>query len=385
VCVVSLGIGMAPVIAVPYASHAVMTVATKPPGVVTEGLVAVLRTRSGPRDDGDATSRWSYADFIDLRAADTGLTITGWTNGPIKYTSGPGGRAEHMSATFVSANYFQTLGVALARGRRFDDAVDDRLLTEPVVVVAYRFWQERLDADPDIIGTPVILDGVPHVVVGVTSDGFGGDSALDGRQLFLPLERHPLLRDRNAEADALRADRSTDWVHLYGRLDPGVDVAQASARVSAVTSSLARQYPATNEFMAGVVAPYNGMGPEFRRFLTRLQVVALTLTGVVLLVVCANISGMMLVRNAMRERELSIRQAIGASRGRLIRTILSEALVLAAMGGTLAALVLFNAPPTVAWLLGTRIEAQFEEALEVDLFMVVVCAGCCFVASFSFG
>src|SRR5688572_13588949 len=105
VCVVSLGIGMAPVIAVPYASHAGMTLAMEPPGVVTDGLVEVLRTRSGLRD---ATSSWSYADFMDLHAADTGLTITGWTNGPTEYTSGPGGgRAEPLSATFVSAKYFQ--------------------------------------------------------------------------------------------------------------------------------------------------------------------------------------------------------------------------------------------------------------------------------------
>jgi putative ABC transport system permease protein len=383
VCVVSLGIGMSPVIAVPYAAHVVMTAATKPPGVVTEGLVEVLRTRAG---SGDATSSWSYPDFIDLRTADTGLTITGWTNGPIKYATGPGGgSAENMSATFVSASYFRTLGATFARGRGFDDTVDDRLLAEPVVVVTSRFWQERLDGAPDIIGTRVILDDVPHLVVGVTEEGFAGDSAIDGRQLFLPLERHPRLRDRDAEADALRADRSTDWVHLYGRMAAGVDVAQASARLSAVASSLARQYPETNELAGAAVAPYDGMGVQLRQSLTRLQVVALTLTGIVMLVVCANISGMMLVRSAMRERELSIRQAIGASRGRLIRALLSEAVVLATMGGTLAAFVLFNAPPTVAWLVGTRIPARFEEALRVDFFMIAVCAASCLVASLACG
>ena len=124
-------------------------------------------------------------------------------------------------------------------------------------------------------------------------------------------------------------------MHIHGRLSPGVSVAQASAAVSAVTSRLAKQYPATNEFKAGIVVAYHPSGNLSVLSSWRLQAVALTLTGAVLLVVCLNISGMMQVRSAMRERELSIRQAIGASRGRLVQYLLSEAIMLAGLGGAL--------------------------------------------------
>ena len=116
-----------------------------------------------------------------------------------------------------------------------------------------------------------------------------------------------------------------------------------------------------------------------------LQAVALTLTGAVLLVVCLNLSGMMQVRSAMRERELSIRQAIGASRLRLARHLLAEAVLLAAVGGTLASLVLFNAPTVVSRLSGQPIPVQFQDALKVDLSMVAICIGLCLLTSLVFG
>ena len=127
-------------------------------------------------------------------------------------------------------------------------------------------------------------------------------------------------------------------------------MAQASAAVAAVTSQLAKEYPATNELKAGIVEAYDPAGVLDRSQSADLQAVALTLTGTVLLVVCLNISGMMQVRSAMRERELSIRQAIGASRGRLVQHLLSEAIVLAGLGGTLGSVVLFNIPSVLSWL-----------------------------------
>ena len=143
-------------------------------------------------------------------------------------------------------------------------------------------------------------------------------------------------RFSSADADKnFRADRAKEWLNIHGRLSPGVSVEQASAAVAAVTAQLAKAYPATNEFKAGIAGAYDPLGilqrPQFRI----IQTVGLTLTGMVLLVVSLNISGMMQVRGAMRERELSIRQAIGASRGRLVQYLLSESIVLAGAGGRL--------------------------------------------------
>lgn len=374
VCVVSLGIGMAPVIAVPYASHVVNRAMT-PPSVRTDGLVEIYTPALGPRP---AASNWSYADFLDLRAADTGTAIAAWANGESLYAiETPGGvETQSIPTKFVSASYFSTFGATLAPGPGFEAAMDDPLRAEPVVILGRSFWQHRLDGDPNIVGTSLRLDGVPHVVVGVAPA-----LAFDERELFMPIERHPLLRERDADADTVRADRSHEWIHLHGRLAPGVSIAQANAAVSAVTSRLATQYPATNEHKAGAVAAYDPVGvlqrPQFRI----LQTVAQTLTGMVLLVVCLNISGMMLVRYAMRERELSIRQAIGASRGGLIRHLLSEAIILAALGGTLAALVLFNSPPLLVWLSGEAVPAQLQDAMRVDAYVLAACVIICLITS----
>src|SRR5262245_7271143 len=308
VCIVSLGIGMAPVIAIPYLAR----IPRMPPrGVNTEGLVEVITTTVGPRR---ATNSWSYADFMDLRNSETGIAMIGWATAPNKITL-PGGRKMAMWPMYVSAGSFRTIGVPLGRG-----AVSLNQ-TDAVVIVGYQFWQNNLSSDPEIIGKTLKLDDVPYVVVGIAPDQFTGHLGLQGRELFVPLERYPLLiADSNA-----RLDRGKEWLHIHGRLSQGVSVAQASAAVSGITSQLARAYPTTNELKAAIVEAYDPIGVLDRSQFLAIQALALTLTGVVLLVVCLNISGMMQVRSAMRERELSIRQAIGASRLRLARYLIAEA------------------------------------------------------------
>jgi putative ABC transport system permease protein len=370
VCVVSLGIGMAPVIAIPYGFR-VFT--TPPPGVNTEGLVELVTTPLGPRR---ATDRWSYPDFINLRDADTGVSMTGWATGQTEVALQASGDVKTSSPTmFVSSNYFKTIGVALARGQGLTETAD------PVVILGYSFWQHRLGADPDIVGKPLTLDGVPHLVVGIAPYPFAGHLGEQDAELFVPLERHPrLLGDKNA-----RFDRVIEWVHVHGRLSPGVGMAQASAAVSAITSRLAGQYPATHEFKAGVVAAYHPMGSLESADLAVITAVWQAMTVMPLLVVCLNLSGMVQVRSAMRERELAIRQAIGATRRRLIQHLLAEAVLLAAVGGSLASLVLFNILPVASWWLDEPIPASMQEVLRVDLSMIAICVGVCLATSLVFG
>jgi predicted permease len=382
VCVVSLGIGMAPVIAIPYVSR--LTTLT-PPGVNTEELVELVTTSVGPRQQ---TQHWSYPDYVDLRDANTGITLIGWVGGQSEITfQATGGSKMRASTMFVPANYFKTLSVALVRGAGFDASADDALRSEPVVVLNYEFWQNHLSAAPDIVGKAITMDGIPHVVVGVAPDRFGGHLGFTGWDLFVPLERHPRLLARTAadtEAN-VRADRSKEWLNIHGRLSPGVSVQQANAAVVAVTARLAQAYPATNEFKAGIAGAYDPLGILQRPQLRIMQTIGFTLTGMVLVVVSLNISGMMQVRGAMRERELSIRQAIGASRLRLAQYLLSESVVLAGAGGTLASIVLFNIPSLLPWLTDDPIPPQIAEALAVDVPMVAICVGLCLFTSLVFG
>lgn len=380
VCVVSLGIGMVPVIAVPYVLRVTRT---PPPGIKTDGLVEVVTTPRGPRAASDA---WSYPDFIDVRAAATGVSISGWTGAPgkIKLQTPAGVETKSVATMFVSANYFTTVGAALARGPGFSEAVDSPSNAEAVVIAGYTFWQKELGADPDVVGKTITLNDVPHVVVGIAPERFDGHLFLHGKELFVPLEQHPRLRNRSPE-NTVRSDRSNEWIFVIGRLPAGAGLAQATAAVAAVTSQLAKQYPSTNEFKAGIVAPYHPSGYLHRTQFLMLQAVALTLTGTVLMVVCLNISGMMQVRSAMRERELSIRQAIGASRARLVRYLLSEAIILAGLGSVLASIVLFNIPSLLAWKAGFPLPDQLRDALRPDLSLIAICVGLCLFTSLVFG
>ena len=243
VCIVSLGIGMVPVIAVPYLARIPRT---PPPGVNTDGLVEIITTANGSRP---ATNSWSYPDFMDLRNSDTGIAIFAWATAPSEIKL-PGGLKMALWPMYVSADYFKTLGVPLARGPGFDGQ------TDAVVILGYQFWQNHLSSDPEIIGKTLKLDNVPYVVVGIAPNQFQGHLGLQGRELFVPLERYPLLlTDSNA-----RFDRGKEWLHIHGRLSQGVSVAQASAAVAGVTARLAKEYPATNQLKAGIVEAYDPLG-----------------------------------------------------------------------------------------------------------------------------
>ncbi|HEX8030950.1 MAG TPA: ABC transporter permease [Vicinamibacterales bacterium] len=373
VCVASLGIGMVPVIAIPYASR----LSWMPPaGVHTDRLVELDTRTVGPHL---ATSEWSYPDFEDLRAADTGMTLVGWTGGGVSVEA-PGVQRTRAQALFASRNYFTTLNVSLLSGADFDPASE-----EPVVILGYRFWQDRLGANAEMVGKSITINGVPHRVIGIAPDQFTGHNGFQGSQLFLPLERHPNIQAPSDPSLNFRTDRAREWINIHGQLASNVSVKEASAAVALVTSRLSKNHPATNEFKAGVAVAYDPIGALTRPQFRIIQTVGLTLTGMVLLVVALNISGMMQVRSAMRERELSIRQAIGASRGRLAQFLLSEAIVLACAGGALASVVLFNVPALVSWLNDTPIPAQFQEALRVDASIVAICFGLCLLTSLIFG
>lgn len=361
VCVVSLGIGMAPVIAIPYVSR----IFTMPPeGVNTAGLLEVLTTRVAARA---ATDRWSYPDFAELRDANTGMALAGWTYGESEAEEGP------VRAMFVSTNYFEAIGVTLVRGRGLSAA------DEPTVILGNRYWQNQFASDPDIIGKTITLDDVPHVVAGIAPDRFDGHTAFNGGvAVYLPLERHPRFRTAGA-------DRNTEWILIHGRLMPGVAAAQASAAVTAVTLSLAKQYPLTNENRVGIAAAYSTLGTLASSRVTVLQAVALTLTGMVLLVVCLNISGMVQVRSAMRERELSIRQAVGATRRQLMQYLACEAIIVAGLGAILASIILFNLPWLFSQVTDGTLPPQFHDALRINLPTVGFCVGLCLITTLAIG
>jgi putative ABC transport system permease protein len=382
VCVVSLGIGMGAVVALVTMGRAL----TAPPrGIETDRLVEVLVLPQGPlREKAGvwALEPWSYPDFQALRDADVGMDLTGWNLDASEFGEPTADQKAppRVPTLYVSPNYFRTFGVALARGPGFDAASDDSPSAEPRVILSHDFWTSRLGSDPGVVGTSVMVDGVPHTVVGIAPDGFRGHFHLvqaPPSLLFVPLERHPRLR----QDPTLRHDRSAEWVRIHGRLAPGVSLAQARGQVSSVVALLSSRYPATNQFKAATVEPYAPLGAAERPESMRVFSVLLSLAGAVLLVVCVNVSGMMLVRGATRAHELSIRAALGAGRQALAQHLFFEALVMAGAAGLLSAGVVFGIPALIGWWMGAPVPEEFD----FDATGALVAAGLCLVVSVLFG
>ena len=386
VCALSLGIGMGTVIA----TLMMLRISTGAPhGVTPNGLVELLivpqgtlRERTGHR----AIETWSYPDFAYVRDIHTGMAITGWTPGEsvLRLPDAGGVRVETM---YASANYFTTVGVPLALGRGFDS--DEALSTDapansevgPQAIVSHLFWQNRLGSSEQVIGSTLIVNGIGHVIVGVTPEGYRGHFAQHrpGFDLWLPLRQHPRL----ARPAGARIDRTTDWVRILGRLSPDASVFEANAAVSSIMTGLAAQNPASNAEKLASVEPYFPMGARQREDGLLVRAAALAAAGMVLLVVCLNISGMVLVRSATRERELAVRLAVGASRGRLMMYLLSEAVILATLGCAIGAVVIFGTPIAVQWWFGA-LDTELN-LLAPDRWVALYCAALCLVTSLVFG
>jgi putative ABC transport system permease protein len=383
VCVVSLGIGIGALVALTTFTRAVTAPAR---GIDTNDLAELLVLPQGPlrAKAGEwALSSWSYPDYQVLREAETGMSITGWTRDSVQYgapTPEDKNVPPRVETLYVSSNYFRTFGVSLARGSGFDPAIDDSPSAEPHVILSHDFWNSRVSSDPDIVGKSLTIDGIPHTVVGITPEDFRGHFHFfqaPGSMFFIPLERHPRLR----ENPNLRDDRTVDWVRIHGRLNAGVDITRANAMVTSAVAGLAQRFPATNQFKGATVEPYTSMGAAGRPESRRVTGILLGLAGAVLLVVCLNISGMMLVRGASRERELSIRAALGADRRRLIQHLFLEAVLLAFVSGGIAAFVLFGIPALVGWRMGLPVPQE----IDLDATGVAISSGLCLLVSVLFG
>ncbi|MGH7576238.1 MAG: ABC transporter permease, partial [Longimicrobiales bacterium] len=303
----------------------IRTTVDPPAAIEAEGAVDLLVTTRGRVQD----DVWSYPDFADLQRADVGMEVTGWATGTRNLRTDDGDDGAPVRVMYVSANYFRTLGVDVAPGRAFLPEEDD-VTGEPPVVVRHRFWQNRLGADLRVVGRSLNLNGVIHRVIGVTPRGFGGHRAGRSASVWIPLWEHPLL----GMGGSLRDDRGADRMEVIGRLHEGTSMAQANGTLDAVMRGLAEAHPSTNVDRGARVVPYawQGGGRDEVRVVTTL---IMTPGVMVLIVMCLNLAGMVLVRNTMRERELALRLALGSSRTRLIRHLVTESALLAFIGAGL--------------------------------------------------
>jgi predicted permease len=300
-----------------------------------ETLVAVWTTCRA----GDARCSSSYPDYLDYRdrsALLEDLAGYAFTRANLR---GDGG-ARLLSVQASTGNYFELLGVDTAVGRTFtpEDERERRL----VAVLTEELWNDQFGGDPGIVGRRVRLNSATFEIIGVTAEGFRGLHLGDGPDIFVPLLSGPALETGYPEDDSRFTQRGSRWIsQLVGRLAPGATVEQARAELLAISDQLAAEDPGargprrvTVESARQLIGPASDSG-ELSRFVWLLGGVV----GFTLLLACANLANLLLARASGRQRELGVRLALGATRSRIARQMLTESIVLALLGGAAGLLV----------------------------------------------
>ncbi len=341
-----------------------------------EQLLALTGTARG---EAGATAL-SWPDLLDLQRSCT-LFDSFIVNKIMGTTLSIGDRAERTVGSIVSANYFDAIGVHPILGRGFEPGEDTGRNAHPVTVISYQLWQGRFKSDPQVIGKTQRLNGVLHTIVGVTPEGFYGTFVGWGMQFWVPASMEEIFEAGGYKLE----DRGARWIEAYVRLKPGVTREQGQQEMSAVAKRLEADYPGTNRGRGIQLwplwqTPFNNAGTLLPTLEIMLAVVVF-----VLLIACANVGNLLLVRSFARRHEMTVRLAIGAGRGRLLKQLLTEGLILSAFGAVGGLLVAHWCRHVLVLLFPARAGVRMHLPGEIDWRVLALSAGVCLIATLLLG
>ncbi len=303
------------------------------PGIADPGrLVSLYRTQNG-----NVFDNLGYPDYRDYR--DRSVSFEGLAAHCMVPLSMTADGTRRVRGDLVTDNYFEVLGVKAAAGRLLlpgDSAV---------AVVSNTMWR----SNPEIVGSRIVLNGSPFTVVGA-AEPFRGTAVNDSVDIWVPVSTQPVTLSRLSQG--ILENRSAGWLNVFGRLKPGVSARQADSEIRTIAAQLAAAYPQTNQNLSMSAAGGVGMYPDDRAEVTGLLGLLAGSGALLLLIACANVAGLFMVRASRRSREMAVRLAVGAGRGRLIRQLLAEGMVLALAAGAIAMLMAQWAAAEIAALSG---------------------------------
>ena len=311
---------------------------------------------------GSQYSASSYADYVDFRdKANVFESVAAFTE--ISTTLRTENHADRTFGLLVSANYFDLLGVTAAHGRTFRGEDD---LSSGTVVITHSFWQRQFGGDPYVVGKTVFLNNNSFTVIGITPEGFTGTDLGRSLQIFVPMQMSAKL----GFEPGFTTSRTVRQFSIIGRLKPDVSETQADASLNLLARQFAEAYPDSwkernqqPRRISVIAEHYARVPPEARSMLMGLAGLFTVLVALVLLIACSNVSNMLLARATARQKEMAVRRALGASRSRLIRQLLTESLPLSLIGSILGILV---APVCIKLLIATFLPPS-ATSLPVDI------------------